>query len=94
MAVLVEEYVGGLEIAIDDEARVHVLEAENDLGAVEFHLLFGEDTVLRQMVVQIAAVHEIEQEAELVGRVKGIGHAHDEWRTVLFVFVFHLFESK
>lgn len=88
MAVLVEEYIGGLEISIDNEARVHVFEAKNDLGRVELHLLFGKDTVLRQMVMQVAAVHEVEQEAELVGCVKGIGHAHYEWRAVL-IFLFY-----
>ena len=82
VSVLVEEYVGGLEIAVDNGARVHVLEAEYDLGGVEFDLLLGEDAVLRQVVVQVAAVHEVEYEAELVGRVERVGHADDEGRAV------------
>ncbi len=46
MAVLVEEDVGGLEIPVDDGARVHVLEAEDYLGGVEFDLVLAEDAVL------------------------------------------------
>jgi hypothetical protein len=34
--------------------------------------------VLREVVVQVAAVHQVEDEAELVGRVEGVRHAHDE----------------
>lgn len=94
VSVLVEENVGGLEVAIDDESRVHVLEAEYDLGAVEFHLLFGEDAVLRQVVVQVAAVHEVQQEAELVRCVERVRHAHDEWRAVLLFNTHLLLHSK
>ena len=34
---------------------------------------------LGEVVVEVAAVHEVEDEAELVGGVEGVGHADDEW---------------
>jgi len=70
--------VGHLEIAVDDESAVHVLETEDDLGAVESHVGLGEDAVLRQVVVQVAAVHQVQNEAEFLGRLKRVRHAHDE----------------
>lgn len=78
VAVLVEEYVGGFQIAINDVSSMHVLEAEYHLGGVELHLRLVEDPVLAQMVMQIPAVHEIEDEAQLVGRVKRVRHTHYE----------------
>ena len=78
VAVLVEQYVGGLEVPINDVAPVHVLEAKYHLSRVELHLGLVEDAVLAEMIVKIAAVHQVEDEAELVGRVEGVRHAHDE----------------
>ena len=40
-----------LEIAVDDEATVHVLQTEYDFGAVEAHFSLREDSVLRQMIM-------------------------------------------
>ena len=34
-----------------------------DLGAVESHLVLVEDAVLTEMVVQVAAVHQVQDEA-------------------------------
>lgn len=59
VAVLVEEYVGRLEIPVDDVAPVHVFESEYHLGCVELHLGLVEHAVLAQMVMQIAAVHQV-----------------------------------
>ena len=42
---------------------------------------FTEDAVLREMIVQIAAVHQVENEAQLIGRMEGVAHAYDE-RTI------------
>ena len=52
-----------------------------DLGAVEAHLVLIEDAVLAEVVVQVAAVHQVQDEAQLVGRVERVRHTHDE-RTV------------
>ena len=78
VSMLVEEYVGGFEITVNNEATVHVLQTEDDLGSIEFHLQLVEDAMLREVVVKVAAVHEVENEAEFVGCVEGVGHAHDE----------------
>lgn len=83
MTMLVEEYVGRFEVPVDDVSQMHVLQAQNDLGCVEFHLVLGEDAVLGQVVVQVAAIHQVQDEAELVVRVKCVGHANDERRPIL-----------
>lgn len=49
---------------------------EDHFGGVEAHLLFVEDAVLREVVVQVAAVHQVQNEAQLVGSVEGVRHAH------------------
>ena len=36
------------------------------------HLIFGEDAVLREMVVEVASVHEVQDEAEFVCGLEGI----------------------
>ncbi|RNA09524.1 hypothetical protein BpHYR1_005796 [Brachionus plicatilis] len=82
VTMLVEQYVGRLEIAVDDGTRVHVLQTEYDLGSVEFDLFFGEYAVLRQVIVKVAAVHQVKDERELVDRVERVRHADYEWRAV------------
>lgn len=44
-----------LQVPVDDEAVVHVLQAQDDLGRIEAHVGFREDPVLGQVVVQISA---------------------------------------
>jgi len=63
---------------------VHVLEAKDDLRRVEPHLLLGEDTVLGEVIVQVTAVHQVEDKAALLGCLERVSHAHDE-RTALLV---------
>jgi hypothetical protein len=60
---------------------------KNDFGGVKLHFWFVENTVLGQVVVQVAAVHQVQNEAEFVGRVECVRHAHYE-RTV------HLLRTK
>ena len=36
------------------------------------------------MIVKVAPVHEIQYEAELVWRVEGVGHAHNEGAVVAY----------
>lgn len=82
MTVLVQQYVGRLQVSVHDEATVHVLQAQYHFGSVKAHFVLVEHAVLGQMVMEIAAVHEVEDEAQLVGRLESVGHAHNE-RTVL-----------
>ena len=51
-----------LEISVYDEAVVHVFEAEDHFGRVEANLFLEEDPVLRQVVVEVAPVHQVEDE--------------------------------
>lgn len=44
-----------LQVPVDDEAVVHVLQAQDDLGRIEAHVGLGEDPVLGQVVVQVPA---------------------------------------
>ena len=37
---------------------------------------------LREMIVQVAPVHQVQDEAELVRGVEGVGHAYNEWTVV------------
>lgn len=37
---------------------------------------------LGEVVVEVAPIHQVEDEAELVGGVEGVGHAHDEGTVV------------
>lgn len=118
---------GHLEVTVHHKAAVHVLQAQDDLGCVEPHLRLREDTVLREVIMQVPpcgkgdqlslqhcpllpqgrpnrrlqgrgsrenpalgtgsshgplTVHEVKDEAELVRRVEGVRHTHDE-RAVL-----------
>ena len=72
-----------LEISIDDCARVHVLKAEYDLSGVEAHFLLAEHAVLLQVIVKVTAVHQVKDEAELLGRLKCVRHTDDKGRAVL-----------
>jgi hypothetical protein len=72
-----------LEISVHNTSIVHVLEAEDDFGRVELHVVFGEHAVCGEMVVEITAIHEIKYEAEFVGCLERVRHAHDEWTVVL-----------
>lgn len=42
-----------LQVPVDDKAAVHVFKAQDDLSCVEAHVSFGEDSMLRQVVVQV-----------------------------------------
>lgn len=57
---------------------VHVFESQNDFCSVKLHVRLIENAVLGEMIVQVAAVHQIENEAEFAGRVESVSHANDE----------------
>lgn len=44
---------GHLEVTVHHKAAVHVLQAQDDLGCVEPHLRLREDTVLREVIMQV-----------------------------------------
>jgi hypothetical protein len=98
--MLVQQNVCRLQVSVDDvglqsyknfslkSSRLKAFKfTENDFGGVKLHFWFVENTVLGQVVVQVAAVHQVQNEAEFVGRVECVRHAHYE-RTV------HLLRTK
>lgn len=44
-----------LEVSVDDEAVVHVLQAQDDFSSVETHFFLTEHAMLRQVVMEVAA---------------------------------------
>lgn len=42
-----------LEVPINNEAVVHMLQAQNDFSSIEAHFFLTEDSMLREMVVQV-----------------------------------------
>ena len=61
---------------------MHVLQPEDNFCSVEFHFVLIKDAVLAEVVVEVTAVHEVENKTKFVWRVKGVRHADNE-RTVL-----------
>lgn len=57
---------------------VHVLQSQNDFRCVKLHVCLIKNAVLREVVVQVTAVHQVENEAEFAGRVESISHANDK----------------
>lgn len=55
-----------------------MLLTKSDLRGVEAHLLLVKDPVLREVVVQVTTVHQVQDEAELVWRVEGVRHTYDK----------------
>lgn len=48
-------------------------------SSVKFHFGLIEDPMLAQVVVKITAIHQVQDEAELIRRVEGIRHTDDKW---------------
>lgn len=82
MAMFVQQNIGRLQVTIDNEPSVHMLETKQHFRRVESHLLLGEDAMLRKVIVQISAVHQIQQETQFLWSLKRVRHAHNE-RTAL-----------
>lgn len=57
---------------------MHVFQSQNDFRRVKLHVRLIKHAVLRKVVVQVTTVHQVENEAELAGRVKSISHANDK----------------
>lgn len=77
-----------LEISVDNIPAVHVLKAKDDLWGIEAHVRLTEEPVVTEVVVQVATVHQVKDEAELVWRLECVGHADykrasflQKWRT-------------
>ena len=60
-----------------------MLETEDDFTGVEADLILEERAMLWQVVVEVAAVHQVQDEAQLVGRLKRVRHAYNERTSLL-----------
>lgn len=78
VTVFIQEDISGFKIPVNNRPRVHMLKAKYDLGSIEFHLVIAEDAVLGEVVMQVAAVHEVKNKTELIGRVERVGHANNK----------------
>ena len=72
-----------LEVPINNIAAVHMLQTQNDFCGIEADLLLSENSMLRQVVVEVPAIHQVENEAQLLGCLKCICHTHNEWASLL-----------
>lgn len=72
MAVLVEQQVLQLEVAVDDALGVQVAQRADDLRAVEARALLAEGALARQVEEQLAAVRVLHHEAHAVRRLEGV----------------------
>lgn len=77
-------YKSYLEVPVDNKTAVHVLKAQHDLSSVESNFLLCEHTMLRQVVVKVTTIHQVQDEAELLWCLKCVCHTHNEWAAFLF----------
>mmetsp|Transcript_43174 Transcript_43174/g.109040 ORF Transcript_43174/g.109040 Transcript_43174/m.109040 type:complete len:322 (+) Transcript_43174:145-1110(+) len=78
VAVGGEQQVLGLEVAVQHAVGVQVLQPQYNLSAVEARARLAELLVLLEMVEQLAAVHKVHDEEELVGCLEGVVEVHQE----------------
>ena len=78
VAFVVDEDVLGLEVAVYDHVGVHVADGVRDLGRVEAHARLRKRALMRQVVEELAAVHVVEHEVELVRRLERVVQADEE----------------
>ncbi len=66
------------EVSVHNTSTMHVFQPENDFRGVKFHFLLTEDPVLTEMIMQIPTIHQLQNETQLVRRLKGVRHTHNE----------------
>jgi hypothetical protein len=78
VAVVVQQDVLRLEVAVHDVERVQVLEHEEELRAVEARVLLAEALLLLQVVEELAAVDQRKDEVQLLLALEAELERHDE----------------
>ena len=78
VALVVQQHVFGLEVAVDDVHLVQVLEREHDLRDVEAAARLVELALAAQVEEELAARAVVEHEVELVGRLERVVEPDDE----------------
>ena len=74
IAALVKDQVFWFEVAVDDFAGVHILEAEDDTSDEESCLDFGEDAVFAKVVSHISSIAVIHDKVEIFPVLEGADH--------------------
>ena len=64
-------------------ANRRIIITQYDFCSVEAHVALVKHSVLREVVVEVAAIHQVQHEAELVRRMEGVRHADDKWAVSL-----------
>ena len=67
-----------------------MFQSENHFTRVEANLVLKERSVLRQMIVEVTSVHQVQDETQLVCRLERVRHANDEWTSFLYTQTFHV----
>ena len=62
-----------------------MVQPEDDFTRVEPNLVLKERAVLGQVIVEVAAVHQVQDETQLVGRLERVRHAHNERAALLSI---------
>mmetsp|Transcript_15838 Transcript_15838/g.42605 ORF Transcript_15838/g.42605 Transcript_15838/m.42605 type:complete len:336 (-) Transcript_15838:99-1106(-) len=77
VAVVCDEDVLGLEVAVHEVVVVDVLDGEGNLGDVDLRPRLGEGLAL-EVGVEVAAAHELEDKVDVVGVLEGEVESHHE----------------
>ena len=72
-----------LEISINDKSSMHMFEAQNNFCRIKSYFALGEDAMLRQMIVQITTIHQVQNKTQFLGRLKCVSHTYYERTTIL-----------
>ena len=78
VALVVEEDVVQLQIAVDDALLVEEVERQRDLGRVEAGVLLGQAPLALHVEHQVAAAHELDDEEEARRRLEARVQPHQK----------------
>ena len=78
MALLVQDYIVGLQVSVDDVSTVQRLKSEYDLANEELGFPFREYVLYLYVLVEVAAGTVVAHEEQFVARLEGVAEPHDE----------------
>ena len=78
VAVVVDQDALGLEVPVDDVQLVQLAERQRQLRQEELRLGDGEGLLVAQVVVELTALDEVDDEVELIRRREGVVKLHEE----------------
>lgn len=78
MALLVQDYIVGLQVSVDDVSTVQRLKSENDLANEELGFPLREYVLYLYVLVEVAPDTVVAHEEKFVARLEGVAEPHDE----------------